>query len=99
LTVHSQEKYEAQEIARTRQETEEFKRLYAQRSGVEGTISQGVRKNGLRKSRYIGLPKTKLQQMATAAAINLFRIFDWIVGERPAETPVSPFVALATAAT
>lgn len=99
LTVHSQEKYEAQEIARTRQETEEFKRLYAQRSGVEGTISQGVRKNGLRKSRYIGLPKTKLQHMATAAAINLFRIFDWIVGERPAETPISPFVALAMAAT
>ena len=99
LTVYPREKYEAQEIARTRQETEEFKRLYAQRSGVEGTISQGVRKNGLRKSRYIGLPKTKLQHMATAAAINLFRIFDWIVGERPAETPISPFVALAMPAT
>lgn len=98
LTLYPQAQYEAQERARQRQGTEEFKRLYAERAGIEGTISQGVRKTGLRKSRYIGLPRTRLQHLATAAAINLFRVFDWLVGERPTETPVSPFVALASAA-
>ena len=66
------------------------------RAGIEGTISQGVRKMGLRKSRYIGLPRTRLQHLATAAAINLFRVFDWLSGDRPIETPVPAFVALAS---
>lgn len=97
LTLYPQREYEAQQKARQRQETEEFKKLYAKRAGIEGTISQGVRKNGLRRSRYIGLPRTQLQHLATAAAINLFRLFDWLTGYRPAETPISPFVALAAA--
>lgn len=96
LTLYPQEKYQAQETARQRQETSDFKEIYTQRAGIEGTISQGVRKNGLRKSRYVGLPKTRLQHHATAAAINLVRVFDWLVGERPAETPIAPFVALAS---
>jgi transposase len=95
LTIFPKEKYEAQLAARQRQETEEFKQLYGERAGIEGTISQGVRKTGLRKSRYIGLQRTRLQHLATAAAINLFRIFDWLSGQRPAKTPVPAFVALA----
>jgi transposase len=95
LTIYPKEIYEAQLVARQRQETEAFKQLYDKRAGIEGTISQGVRKMGLRRSRYIGLPLTRLQHLATAAAINLFRVFDWLSGERPSETPVSPFVALA----
>jgi len=96
LTIYPKEKYEAQLAARKRQESEAFKQLYGERAGIEGTISQGVRKSGLRKSRYIGLPRTNLQHLATAAAINLFRIFDWLSGQRPATTPVPAFVALAS---
>ena len=96
LTIYPKEIYEAQQAARQRQETEEFKQLYGKRAGIEGTISQGVRKMGMRRSRYIGLPRTRLQHLATAAAINLFRVFDWLTGERPVATPVPAFVALAS---
>jgi len=96
LTLYPKEIHEAQLAARDRQATEAFKQQYKKRAGIEGTISQGVRKMGLRKSRYIGLPRTRLQHLATAAAINLFRVFDWLSGERPIETPVPPFVALAS---
>lgn len=96
LTLYPQEIHEAQLAARDRQKTEAFKQQYKKRAGIEGTISQSVRKMGLRKSRYIGLPRTRLQHLATAAAINLFRIFDWLIGERPIDTPVPAFVALAS---
>lgn len=96
LTIYPKEIFEAQLAARQRQETEAFKQLYDKRAGIEGTISQGVRKMGLRRSRYIGLPLTRLQHLATAAAINLFRVFDWLSGVRPSETPVSAFMALAS---
>ena len=96
LTLYPQEIHEAQVAARDRQETEVFKKIYRKRAGIEGTISLGVRKMGLRKSRYIGLARTSLQHIVTAAAINLYRIFDWLTGERPIETPIPAFVALAS---
>ena len=65
-----QEDYEALAHARRRQKTAEFKKEYSKRSGIEGTISQGVRGFHLRQSRYIGLAKTRLQHILTAAAIN-----------------------------
>jgi transposase len=96
LTLYPKEIHEAQLAARDRQETEAFKQLYRKRAGIEGTISQGVRTMGLRKSRYIGLSRTRLQHLATAAAINLVRVFDWLTGSRPGETPIPAFVALAS---
>ena len=95
LTLYPQKQYEAQLEARKRQQTEAFKKLYEQRAGVESTISQGVRRTQLRRTRYIGLARTHLQQVASAAAINLARVFDWLIGERPKEAWVSPFQALA----
>jgi IS5 family transposase len=47
---------------------------YRQRAGIEGTISAGVRVLHLRRSRYIGLAKTHLQHVLTAAAMNLIRL-------------------------
>ena len=95
LTVYPQVQYEAQERARQRQTTEEFKTLYGARSGIEGTISQGVRGMDVRHARYIGLARTHLQHVATAAAINVVRIVDWLLGERPEPTRRSPLLALA----
>ncbi|WP_373463935.1 transposase [Streptomyces canus] len=51
----------------------QWQRHYATRAGVESTIAQGVRRCGLHRSRYIGLDKTRLQHVLTAAALNLVR--------------------------
>ena len=83
--------------ARRRQTTKEFKEAYYRRAGVEGTISQGVRRSGLRRSRYRGLPKTHLQHVFTAAAINLARLVSWLQGTPRARTRCSRFAALAPA--
>jgi transposase len=78
ITVKPQAQHEAIQAARKRQETEEFKTTYALRAGVESTISQGARRFALRRSRYIGLARTHLQQTINATAMNLVRIADWL---------------------
>lgn len=98
LTVFPKEQYEALLLARHRQQTEDFKSLYSARAGIEGTISQSVRSMDLRHARYIGLARTHLQHIATAAAINVTRIVDWLNGKRPADTRITPFLALAARA-
>jgi len=94
LTLYPKEQYEAQLAARQRQHTEDFKKLYGERAGIESTMSQGVRRVGVRYARYIGLARTHLQETASAAAINLARLFNWLSGERPKPTRISPFMAL-----
>lgn len=75
-----------------------WKERYHVRAGVEGTLSQGVRAFGMRRSRYIGLAKTGLQQVCTAAALNAARIVHWLAGTPRAKTRVTRFAALAQAA-
>jgi transposase len=94
ITVRREQPYQALQRARARATTEEFKTLYAQRAGVEGTISQGVRVMGLRRSRYIGQEKTHLQHLATAAAINIVRLMRWLDGVPHAQTRQSALVQL-----
>ena len=96
LTVYPQTEYAAQEAARQRQTTADYKALYAQRAGIEGTISQGVRTVGMRQSRYRGLERTRLEHVATAAALNVIRATTWLMGARPEPTRKSPLRALAT---
>jgi transposase len=67
---------------------------YAIRAGVEGTISQRVRAFDLRRSRYIGQPKTHLQHVIIATAINFSRILNWIRGIPLDDTRISRFAAL-----
>ena len=78
ITIKPQAQYEAIRAARKRQETQEYKTLYALRAGVESTISQGSRRFALRRSRYIGLARTHLQQTINATAMNLVRVADWL---------------------
>ncbi|MBO0782377.1 MAG: transposase, partial [Ktedonobacteraceae bacterium] len=66
----------------------------AKRAGIEGTISQGVRMMGLRRSRSIGQAKTHLQHLATAAALNLVRSMAWFDGLPRAQTRRSVFARL-----
>jgi IS5 family transposase len=95
LTLYPQKEYEILLQARARQQTDAFKQQYRQRAGIEGTLSQGVRKLGLRRTRYRGLERTRVQHMATAAAINLIRVYDWLSGARPVQAAPSPFMQLA----
>jgi transposase len=98
LTLRPQEQYEALQAARQRQGTEEFKQRYALRAGIEGTLSQGTRAFGLRRSRYAGQTKTHLQHILTGAALNYVRVGHWLIDPRRATTRRSPFVTLMTAA-
>jgi transposase len=91
LSLRPQAAYEALQGARARQQTAVFKRLYALRAGVEGTISQGVSVCGLRSARYLGLPKTHLQHLASAAAMNLIRLVTWYDEPEHAPPRRSPF--------
>jgi len=95
ITVNARPYHEALQEARARQQTPEFKKQYQARAGIEGTISQGVRVTGLRKARYRGLIKTRLQHYATAAAINILRLGAWWLGPPREQTRLSPFLALA----
>ena len=91
LTLHSKEQTQALFAARKREDTDEFKDTYRHRAGIEGTHSQAVRTMGLRRSRYIGLPKTHLGHVAVAAAVNLIQLMSWLRGEVPEQTRTSPF--------
>lgn len=95
LKLRPRDQYVALQEARQRQETTEFKQKYKRRAGVEGTVSQGTRGFGLRRSRYRGLPKTHLQHIFTALAMNLMRLADWFVETPRAQTRCSRFAALA----
>lgn len=97
LLVHERAHYEALQAARQRQRTEAFKERYAERAGIEGTISQGVRVSDLRRSRYIGLAKTRLMQFLVATALNLVRVAAWLAEVPRAQTRRSAFAALAPA--
>src|SRR5262249_56850868 len=85
LSLHPRTQYEALEAARARFSSEAGQELYKRRAGIGGTLSQGVRTFGLRRTRYRGLPKTHLPHVAIAAAINVERIAAW-VDERPRAT-------------
>lgn len=89
--------YEALERTRKIHESLDGQNRYQRRAGIEGTISQGVRGFGLRRSRYRGLTKTHLQNMAIGAAVNIDRIVNWLDGVPLAKTRTSRFKALKSA--
>lgn len=91
LSVRRREAHVALEAARQREQTKEFTELYAQRAGVEGVHAQGTRRMGLRRSRYIGEPRTHLQHVVIATAMNVCRLHDWLIGVSPHTTPLSHF--------
>ena len=97
LTLHPREAHLALAAARREQQLPDFKERYDKRAGVEGTISQTVCALDMRRSRYIGLAKTHLQHVLTAAAINLIRVDAWLEEIPFAKTRRSPFAALRVA--
>jgi transposase len=94
INLRPREEYEILVKMRQRQKTEEFGKRYAARSGIEGTLSQGVRDHGLRTARYVGEAKTNLQHLFVAAALNFCRVFDWLTDTPIATTRKSPLERL-----
>jgi len=68
-----------QAAARTAEATTGFQADYARRAGVEGTMHQAA-SHGARRARYRGLPKTRLDHIYMACALNLLRLHAYWTG-------------------
>jgi transposase len=80
LSLRPREIHEAVAQARAAQTTDQWKARYNIRAGVEGTMRQATHVTGIRRARYLGLDKTRLEHNAAAAAINLIRLDAWWTG-------------------
>ena len=80
LSLHPRDLHETLQQARAGQATSARKHRYNIRAGVEGTMRQATHVTGIRRARYLGLPKTRLEHNAAAAAINLIRLDAWWTG-------------------
>jgi len=94
LSLRPREEHELLIATRKEQCTPEWKRFYNRRAGIEATFSQGVRSVGLRRTRYRGLARCHLQNIAIACAINLQRLSDYWNGILPAPTRTSALARL-----
>ena len=74
ITIRPRELHEALATARAEQTPAQWKARYAARAGVEGTMRQATYVTGIRRARYLGLPKTRLEHNLAAAAINMIRM-------------------------
>ena len=103
LTLPPEPVARALQERRQEQSSPAFQQQYAQRAGIEATLSQAVRRHDLRHSPYRGLPKTHLHHVCIASAINLVRLDTFLQAQaqgkpaRPARPP-SPFARLRVAA-
>lgn len=98
LTLLPREQHELPARQRAEQQTAQWKARYDIRAGVEGTISQAVRRTRLRRTPYRGQPKTHLAHILSATAINLIRADAWLNGTPPGTTRVSHLARLGLAA-
>ena len=73
LTLMPRDLAEAQAAARAAETTIPFQADYARRAGVEGTMHQAA-SHGARRARYRGLPRTRLDHIYMATALNLLRL-------------------------
>ena len=79
LTVLPRGLAEAQAAARAAEKTIPFQADYARRAGVEGTMHQAA-SHGARRAHYRGLPKTRLDHLYMACALNLLRLHAYWTG-------------------
>lgn len=71
-----------------------YRKKYAARAGIEGSLSFMLNKMGLRSARYKGLEKTQQQLIFTAMGVNLKRLVSWIAGIPMSETRTGHFAQL-----
>ena len=80
LSLRPRAVHEAITQARAGQDSDQWKARYKIRAGVEGTMAQATHVTGIRRARYLGLAKTRLEHNAAAAAVNLIRLDAWWTG-------------------
>ena len=99
ITLRSRELHEALASARAEQPRHREGPLCRRGAGVEGTMRQATHVTGIRRARYLGLPKTQLEHNIAAAAINMIRMDAYWTGHPwtghdqatlPASTSPSP---------
>lgn len=81
LFLRPREIHEAVAAARAGQDTRQWKDRYKARAGVEGLMHQATCVTGIRRARYLGLDKTRLEHLAAATAINVIRLDAWYAGK------------------
>ena len=79
LTVLPRDLAEARAAARAAETAIPSQADSARRAGVEGTMHQAV-SHGARRARYRGLPKTRLDHVYMACALNLIRLHAYWTG-------------------
>src|SRR5262249_2187755 len=97
LHLPAQERWAALPAARAGYASAEGRQRSQRRAGGEGTLSQGVRAFGLRRTRCRGVAKPHVPPIATAAAINVDRMVAWLEGCPRAKTRTARCAALAPA--
>lgn len=81
LKLRPQAEHETLSAARRAQTSSAFFRRYAQRAGIESSISVAAGPFELRRTPYRGLAKTHLRHILTAIAMNFIRFATWL--DRP----------------
>jgi transposase len=94
ITIRPREAHQALQARRAEETTPAYAAADGKRAGIGGTISQGVRRCGLRRPRYVGPAKVHLGHALAAAAINYVRVAEWLGGTPRATTRPSPFATL-----
>jgi transposase len=94
ITVRREPEYQALQEARHRASTEDFRKTYAKRARVEGTLSRAVRRTRLRRTRYVGEARVHLGHLLGAVALNFLRLGEWFTATPRAKTRHSAFARL-----
>ncbi|MEV0293492.1 IS1182 family transposase [Nocardia sp. NPDC050710] len=69
--------------ARDEQQSPAWRQRYAMRSGIEGTVCEFANGHGMRQCRYRGQPKTHVQHVLTAIAVNIERLSSGLLPDEP----------------
>ncbi|TJZ91663.1 transposase, partial [Actinacidiphila oryziradicis] len=78
--------HELQAQNRSDQQDPQWQRLYASRSGIEGTMNELVNGHRMRRCRYHGVAKAHVQRVLTAIAVNIERLST----QEPADSTYRP---------
>jgi hypothetical protein len=85
------ELHELQARNRADQQDPAWRKSYAVRSGIEGTVCELTRGHGMRHCRYRDQPKAHVQHVLTAIAVNIERLRKLPPGQSTATRPPTAF--------
>ena len=98
LSILPRAEFEAAQSQRALNAAPDWAERFDVRAGIEGSLSQGVRAFGLRRSRFVGEARTRLHCVGVAVGVNVQRVGAWLEGVPRAKSRVSRFAALRAAA-